>query len=232
MYNTNGSCQNSTFQVIIVNFFFAKSWEVQRLKNPNKNWQEHAHKDGKTSFVEVTMKRAASEGKKHNLWLIWRRLQIALGNNLSTLDSPPSIHLRSSQPKENKLNSSLPGPTCRAARLSKRWANRHPHAIIHLCNRGKHRTARQGLTALTGPIFSILGEKCLYSGAMTSKWAYYDLVTSNPRDFLFKKKRKRKTILPGRVGISSKEGRPQSILQSDLASRQDLSVHLPHKSES
>lgn len=59
----------------------------------------------------------ASERKTH-LWLIWRRLQIALGNDLSP-NSPPSIHLLSSQPKENKLNSPLPGPTCGAARLSR-----------------------------------------------------------------------------------------------------------------
>lgn len=38
---------------------------------------------------------------------------------ISQPDSPPSIHLRRSQPKENKLNSPLPGPTCGAARLSR-----------------------------------------------------------------------------------------------------------------
>ena len=170
--------------------------------------------------MEVTRRQAASERKKHNLWLIWRRLQIALGNNLSTPDSPPSIHLHSSQPKENKLNSSLPGPTCRAARLSKRWANRHPHAIIHLCNRCKHGAARRGLTALISLIISILGEKCLYSVTTTSKWNTMWSRDLKPERLKKKKRKKRKErrkeekiVLPRRVGVSSEEVSPQTSLR-------------------
>lgn len=153
-----------------------------------------------------------SRKEKHNLWLICRRLQIALGNNLSTPDSPPSIHLHSFQPKENKLNSSLPGPTCRAARLSKTWAHKHPHAIIHLCHCCKHGTARWLLTA---PIrLIILAEKRLYSGTMTSKRNAMWSCDLRPRvfflSFFFFSKGRRKIVLPERVGISSEEGRHQS----------------------
>lgn len=125
-------------------------------------------KDGRKKILRGSYCEASGSRKeKHNLWLIWRRLQIALGNNLSTPGSPPSIHLHSSQPKENKLHSSLPGPTCRPVRQSKAWAYKHPRAFIHLCRCCKHGTARWLVTASIRPM--ILTAKCLYSGTVASK---------------------------------------------------------------